>query len=56
MGKRPVSFPLKMEVLSREYGWTPSEIRQLSVQEVTDYWTIIQQRKKLEQQSIKQKK
>ena len=34
-----------MEELSREYGWTPSQIRKLTIEELNEYLNIISARK-----------
>lgn len=38
-----------MEVLSREYGWTPNEIKALDYADVEAYFEIIRVRRKLEE-------
>jgi len=45
-----------MEVLSREYGWTPSEIRDMTRQEISDYMAIIATRNQLEALANKKSK
>lgn len=42
-----------MEQLSKEYGWTPTEIRNLSVQDINDYIEIISIRNQLEKAQAK---
>ena len=37
-----------MERLSREYGWTPNEIRNMNVSDIQSYWDILSIRGKLE--------
>lgn len=36
-----------MELLSREYGWTPSQIREQNLQDIEQYLQIIATRNKL---------
>lgn len=43
-----------MELLSREYGWTPDEIRNMSIEDIENYVTIIRIRRKEEENNIKQ--
>ena len=45
-----------MEVLSREYGWTPQQIKELTVDEYYAYMQIIKDRRKLEEQQYKKMK
>jgi hypothetical protein len=45
-----------MEVLSREYGWTPQQIKELPSQEIESYLEIIRIRHKLEQAEYKKKR
>lgn len=48
-----------MEELSREYGWTPEEIRNQDYDDIMNYWKIIGIRRlkeKQEQRKIKTKK
>ena len=48
-----------MEDLSREYGWTPKEIREQDYDDVMNYWQIIGVRRlkeRQEQRKIKTKK
>lgn len=42
-----------MELFSREYGWTPEEIKKLSSQEVSNYLEIINARIKLHNKKSK---
>jgi hypothetical protein len=42
-----------MELFSREYGWTPEEIKKLSTKEVLDYLEIINARIVLSNKKIK---
>lgn len=37
-----------MELLSREYGWTPAEIRAQSAQDIEQYLVIIGERARIE--------
>jgi len=37
-----------MEKLSREYGWTPDEIREMRISDVQNYLDIINTRNQLE--------
>jgi hypothetical protein len=39
-----------MEILSREYGWTPSQIRKQNVIDIENYFEIIRARNKIEKQ------
>lgn len=43
-----------MELLSKEYGWTPNEIREMSIEDIENYVTIIRIRRKEEENNIKQ--
>lgn len=36
-----------MEMLSKEYGWTPSQIREQSVDDINQYIEIINQKNKI---------
>lgn len=45
-----------MEVLSREYGWTPKEIAEQDYQILQAYWQIIAVRAKLEEEAHKRKR
>lgn len=47
-GKKPPSPEVIIDILSKEYGWTLTEIKNLTTQEVQDYLDIISLRKKLE--------
>lgn len=38
-----------MEILSNEYGWTPSQIRNMRVDDIQNYLDIIATRNQLEQ-------
>jgi len=38
-----------MELLSREYGWTPSQIREQNLQDIENYLQIIATRNKLQE-------
>jgi hypothetical protein len=40
-----------MEILSKEYGWTPNEIKETSVDDIQNYLDIMEQRKKLSNQN-----
>jgi len=42
-----------MELLSTEYGWTPKEIRELSVVDIKCYTQIISTKRKLEKNKQK---
>lgn len=46
-GKTPMQNEVIMELFSKEYGWTPKEIRELSYKEVRDYLEIIIIRNKI---------
>lgn len=39
-----------MEILSREYGWTPSQIREQNLIDIENYLEIIRARNKIEKQ------
>jgi hypothetical protein len=52
-GKKPASKELIMEILSREYGWTPMDIKQLGITDVEVYLQIIKDRRKLENHGTK---
>lgn len=45
-----------MERLSKEYGWTPNQIRDLPVEEVQAYMDIISIRAKREQAEARKRK
>jgi hypothetical protein len=45
-----------MEVLSREYGWTPEEIRQQPADDIDAYWAILTERARIaKHQALKNK-
>jgi hypothetical protein len=44
-----------MELLSSEYGWTPNEVKELTVSELRNYLDIIQEKRKIENKLAKQK-
>lgn len=44
-----------MELLSKEYGWTPKQIKELSLKEMKDYLDIIYTRNKLENNKLKKR-
>lgn len=45
-----------MEILSREYGWTPSQIRNESYEDIVNYLDIISSRNILEKEEAKKHK
>lgn len=45
-----------MESLSDEYGWTPNQIKQLTVKEVQDYLYIINTKRQIEEAESKKKR
>lgn len=45
-GKKPPSPPIIIDILSREYGWTISEIKGLTYSELFIYMEIIKYRNK----------
>jgi hypothetical protein len=45
-----------MEILSREYGWTPEQIRQQRRQDIQDYLDIINIRRTLEKKELDRSK
>jgi len=47
-GKSSPSEAVIIEKLSREYGWTPGEIRDMRVSDVQNYLDICSMRKQLE--------
>jgi len=47
-GKRSPSEPVIMEMLSSEYGWTPNEIKELSISDLNNYLKIIALRRSIE--------
>jgi hypothetical protein len=51
-----MSPEVMMEILSSEYGWTPSQIREQRVDDVMNYWYIMNERKYYEKQQSKKKK
>lgn len=53
-GKRAPNDLIVMEMLSREYHWTPSEIRDQLVNDIMDYLDIIRVRALIEK--VKQKR
>tara|TARA_R100001143_G_scaffold63549_1_gene71784 strand:- start:12199 stop:12339 length:141 start_codon:yes stop_codon:yes gene_type:complete len=42
-----------MDVLAREYGWTPADIRALPISDVMAFWRIITMRRDIEQARAK---
>lgn len=55
-GKSSPDLCVKMEALSREYGWTPTEIREQPLEDIEAYFEIIRMRNKLESRKLKQMK
>lgn len=51
-----MSSYLMMESLSDTYGWTPSQIKSLTVAEVKYYWEILRMKAKLQNAQIKKNK
>jgi len=47
-GKSSPSEAVMMEKLSREYGWTPGEIREMNVSDIQNYLDICSMRNQLE--------
>ena len=47
-GKRPWSKYVIMEALSKKYGWTPEQIRNMDSQDVLQYLIIILEKYKIE--------
>lgn len=47
-GKKPLNITMLMEVLSREYGWTPNQIREQPFEDIQEYVAIIRTRRYLE--------
>ena len=47
-GQTTPSEAVIMEKLSREYGWTPSEIRETNIDDILSYLNIIDVRKQIE--------
>jgi len=45
-----------METFSKEYGWTPKEIREQSVEDLIQYFQIMRLRKNIENKKIKKMK
>lgn len=45
-----------MERLSKEYGWTPNEIREMRIDDLQAYMDILSIRSKLEQAEMKRAK
>lgn len=45
-----------MEELSREYGWTPEEIRNQDYDDIVNYWKIIGIRRLHEKNKLKKHK
>ena len=54
-GKKPPNIYYQMETLSREYGWTPEQIRQQGAEDIKQYHKIIRTRRILENKKLKQK-
>jgi predicted transcriptional regulator len=54
-GKKPPCKELMMEILSREYGWLPSQIKTESNYDIQNYWNILQERALIEKQKSKRK-
>lgn len=44
-----------MELLSSEYGWTPNEIREMRMDDIENYVTIISLKRKEQQNNLKSK-
>lgn len=47
-GKRPASPEVIMEMLSTKYGWTPNQIREISLEDIAVYMDIINQKAYIE--------
>jgi hypothetical protein len=45
-----------MELLSKEYGWTPNEIREQSYHDISSYLKIINIKRKIEELETKKLK
>jgi hypothetical protein len=55
-GKKRMSAPVIMEMLSAKYGWTPNEIREISMDDIEQYMEILAEQQKLEKfQEMKNK-
>lgn len=52
-GRTQPSEAVIMEKLSREYGWTPNEIRAMNVSDVQNYLDIISIRNQLQKSNGK---
>lgn len=53
-----MSFYVIMELFSREYGWTPNQIRELSNDDISHYFAIInirRQKQKAEELRLRAK-
>lgn len=55
-GKKNPDKIVVMEVLSKRYGWTPNQIRQLNYSDIEQYLQIIRMQRKLEQIEYKKMK
>lgn len=45
--KKTPSFEVIMEMLSERYGWTPDQIRQISMEDIDSYVQIIAEKERL---------
>lgn len=52
-GKKTASGMVIMEILSREYGWLPSQIRRERAEDIINYIEIIKMRNLLEKNNQK---
>ena len=45
-----------MELLSSEYGWTPKEIKEMTLEEITKYLQIMNKKRQIQNEQQKKNK
>lgn len=55
-GRAVISDFVVMELLSSEYGWTPREIENLTMEEITAYLQIINMKRQIQNEQQKKNK
>ena len=55
-GQAVMSDFVVMELLSSEYGWTPKEIKEMTLEEITKYLQIMNKKRQIQNEQQKKNK
>lgn len=55
-GKYPAPPIVKMEMMSKEYGWTPNQVREMTKDDFDDYYDILLTKNKIQENEAKKLK